>query len=61
MEEEVRFAFGMIDISIVRALNENNPWQERTQAIEQLETQVNQLIGQFTPEQANELLAFLIT
>jgi hypothetical protein len=25
-EEEVRFAFGTIDISIVRALNENNPW-----------------------------------
>jgi len=48
VEPEPRLVFGMIDASIVKSLNENNPWQERTQAIEQLESHVNQLIGHFT-------------
>jgi hypothetical protein len=33
--------FGFIDTHIIRALHENNPWQERTQAIEQLEQQIS--------------------
>lgn len=30
VEPEPRLVFGMIDASIVKSLNENNPWQERT-------------------------------
>ena len=47
---------------MINALDENNPWQERTQAIEKLEAEVSKHIGQeLSTNQANELLAFLIT
>jgi hypothetical protein len=39
---ETRLAFGFIDGQIIKSLNENNPWQERTMAIEQLEQQITQ-------------------
>ena len=49
-------------MSVINALDENNPWQERTQAIEKLEAEVSKHTGQeLSTNQANELLAFLIT
>ena len=38
---EVKPTFGIVDPQVIRNLNENNPWQERTAAIEQLEQCIN--------------------
>jgi len=64
---ELKKDFGFLDPTVIKALNENNFWSERTKAIEQIEALVGLIsIGnggkdyELSADDANDFLLFMV-
>jgi len=65
---ELKKDFGFLDPALVKALNENNFWSERTKAMEQIESLVGKIsIGnggkdfEISADDANDFLLFVVS